>query len=99
MEARLSVEFTGVELAASMEKVAAGPVEKATAGLHALEGRGGRVACGEGGRWLPRSGAVEMPASGAEAVEREAQWRASSSRQRCRALSWRYGEVSFFKSG
>jgi hypothetical protein len=45
-----SVELAdGVELAASVEKVAAGPVKKAAVGLHAGEDHGGREA-----RWRGR---------------------------------------------
>jgi hypothetical protein len=41
MEDRRHVEFTGVELAAPVEKATAGPVEKATAGKR-RGGEGGR---------------------------------------------------------
>jgi hypothetical protein len=44
MKARQRVEFTGVELAAAVEKDAASPMEKVVAGSRALEGRGVRVA-------------------------------------------------------
>jgi hypothetical protein len=44
MEARWRLEFTGVELAAPVEKATAGPVEKVVAGPRALEGRSGREA-------------------------------------------------------
>jgi hypothetical protein len=49
MKARRRVEFTGVELAAPVEKDAASPMEKVVVGSRALEGRGVRVA-----RWRRR---------------------------------------------
>jgi hypothetical protein len=45
MEAHWCVEFTSIELAALVQKAAAGPV--LTAGPWALEGHGG-----EGGKWI-----------------------------------------------
>jgi hypothetical protein len=79
IETRRRVEFTNVELAGDMElatlveKVAAGPVEKAMAG-----GRRG----GEGERWaavLWHGGDADRRSGGA--MEREERWRGERDRQ------------------
>jgi hypothetical protein len=83
MEAHRRVEFTGVELVGGMklstlvDKDAASPVEKATAGPHAIEGRSGREGAVEEDGWRSRG-----------AVEREARWRVRSPRRRRRELSF-----------
>jgi hypothetical protein len=74
------MEFTGVELATPVEKVTTGLVEKAAAGGR-LTGEGGRSAV-----VLRRGGDVGRRSE--SAMEREALWRAWSSRRRGGARLW-----------
>ena len=60
MKARRRVEFTGVELAAPVEKVATRSVEKAEAGPHALEGHGGLPAPQDSHPRFPYHAAVRV---------------------------------------
>jgi hypothetical protein len=80
MEAHRRVKFTGVEFAAPVEKDAASPMEKATTGPRALEGRDMQEAWWRGRKTGCYTGTVEILAGGAEA-----RWSVRSPRSHGRA--------------